>query len=185
MGRWTNAFGFIQVLYLIVLTISISISTIFIIAKQSRMTEESIYMEYKSELESKGEDFENPELSQSEIYVASYMIKGSSVLVLIASFLIYRSRLLSLPAFTTLKMHQGKREGLAYNPCLQTLDYVFCLSRLRKKTYIEFIIFKKRYRSVREKHAEKASVFILCLWLFVQFYYENLHDLFLTPLYMT
>ena len=109
MGRWTNAFGFIQVLYLIALTISISISTIFIIAKQSSVTEESIYKEYLSELESKGEDIENPELSQREIYVASYMIKGSSVLVLIASFLIYRSRLLSLPAFTTLKMHQGQR----------------------------------------------------------------------------
>ena len=117
--------------------------------------------------------------------MASYLIKISSVLVLFASFLVYRSRLLSLPAFTTLKKHQGSRQGLAYNRCLQTLDYVFCLSRLRKKNYIEFIIFKKRYRSLRERHAEKASLFILCLWLFVQFYYGNLHDLFLIPQYMT
>ena len=76
------------------------------------------------------------------------------------------------------------RTGVAYNRCLQSLDYIFCCSRLRKKNYIEYIVFVRKYSGSRSKGAEKASIWILCIWFFIQFYYKDLHDLLLTPMYL-
>ena len=181
MGSWINIWSFLQVIMLVCLTISVITSTIYIIAQLSTLDEADLYKKYQIDMEKKNM---KAELTKREVYVASWLIKGSVLFVIPACLLIYRSRLVQLQAFTTLKKHQGMRTGVAYNPCLQALDYLFCLSRLRKKNYIDYIVYMRKNKENRSKVAEKASLWILGIWLFIQFYYNDLHDLFLTPLYM-
>ena len=181
MGSWINIWSFLQVLMLVCLTISIISSTIYILATLSTIDEQDLFNRYLDDMKEKGIE---AELTEREVYVASWLVKGSVLFVIPACLLIYRSRLIQLQAFTTMKKHQGVREGVAYNRCLQSLDSVFCLSRLRKKNYIEYIVYMRKNMASRSKVAEKASLWILGIWLFIQFYYTELHDIFLTPLYM-
>lgn len=146
MGRWVQFFNFIQVFYLLASMVSLLGSTVFIFIDKFSYTEQELYESYQKNSQLQEPDIE---YSQAEIYFASYVLKASVLAVFPAAILIYRSRLLQLQAFTTLKKHQGAREGVAYNQCLSLLDYVFCLSRLRKKPYIEYIVFKKRFGASR------------------------------------
>ena len=90
MGRWTNAWGCIQVIYLILLTISVVLTTLYISAQLFSDSEATLYARYKGELE----DPDDPEYTEREVYVASYVVKGSVLFVIPACLLIYRSRLL-------------------------------------------------------------------------------------------
>ena len=182
MGRWVQFFSFIQVIYLLAIMASLLTSTVFIFIDKLSYTEQELYETYQVNQEKLQSEVE---YSQAEIYFASYVVKGSVLAVFPAAILIYRSRLLELQTFTTLKKHQGSREGVAYNRCLSLLDYVFCLSRLRQKNYIAYIVFKKRYGARRQKSAEKASVWIILMWFFIMFYYAGLNEFFLTPYYTT
>mmetsp|Transcript_15920 Transcript_15920/g.20106 ORF Transcript_15920/g.20106 Transcript_15920/m.20106 type:complete len:89 (+) Transcript_15920:968-1234(+) len=80
--------------------------------------------------------------SKKEIFFIFYLVKGLIIAVIPAAILIYRSRLLSLHAFVEIKKHSGRRQGIAYNKCLQVMDAMFCLTRLREKSYIEFIMYR-------------------------------------------
>ena len=104
--------------------------------------------------------------------------------VLPASLMIYFSRLLTLQAFLMLKKHQGGRKGVAYNRCIQQLDKLFFLSRLRKLNYIEFLLFRTKNRSTREKWGDTAAITIICVLLFIQFYFNEISAFIVEPIYL-
>ena len=68
------------------------------------------YLEYLDELKEEGDiDEEYNEYSKQEIIFIFYFIKGLTIFVVPAAILIYRSRIISLPAFVVIKKHQGRR----------------------------------------------------------------------------
>lgn len=77
------------------------------------------------------EEDAQPVYSKSEIKSTIIGLKISIFAVLIAVILIYRSRLVTLRALVIVKKHQGTRDGVAYNKCIQLCDFIFCLSRMR------------------------------------------------------
>ena len=68
------------------------------------------YLEYLKELEKEGDrDKDDTTYSKREIIIIFYAVKALTVLVVPAAILIYRSRIISLPAFVVIKKHQGRR----------------------------------------------------------------------------
>ena len=86
--------------------------------------------------------------------------------VLPASFLIYRSRLLTLTAFKYIKMHQSDREGLAYKKSIKILNYFFIFPTLRKMDYMAYISYKLMNRDRYEIRGETLSSIIMLLVVF-------------------
>ena len=85
--------------------------------------------------------------SKGEIYSANWFMKSLVFMVLPAAIYIYRARLLSLKPFVSLKKHSVDKIGIAYNTCLQNLNYLFCCSNLKKMNYIEYIMYKRQWSS--------------------------------------
>ena len=93
MGSWVNIWSFMQVFILVCLTVSVITSTVYIIAQLSTLDEALLFGEYQKDMKEKGI---TAALTKREVYVASYIIKGSVLLVIPAALLIYRSRLIQL-----------------------------------------------------------------------------------------
>ena len=146
MGHWVAILRFIQVGYLLIVTILIFFYTGMIAFSKLDLGDDELYQEYLEDFRLNNAAGVEPTYSKHEIVFTNYFIKFLVIAVLPASVLIYRSRLLTLQAFVTLKKHQGNRQGLAYNRCLQQLDKLFCLSRLQKKNYIQYIMYKNKNR---------------------------------------
>lgn len=85
--------------------LTIIIMTMSIITDQLGLSENELYEQYLEALKNKEKDIEDPEYSKTEIYLAFYILKITVLSVIPASLLIYRSRLLSLQAFKTMKKH--------------------------------------------------------------------------------
>ena len=119
MGHWVSILRFIQVGYLLLVTILIFFYTGMIAFSKLDLGDDELYQEYLEDFRLNHDAGEEPTYSKHEIVFTNYFIKFLVIAVLPASVLIYRSRLLTLQAFVMLKKHQGNRQGLAYNPCLQ------------------------------------------------------------------
>jgi len=115
------------------------------------------------------------EFTKREVVFTTYLVKLIILAAFPASILIYRSKLLSFQAFLIIKKHQGRREGVAYNRCLHYLDLLFCLSRLRRKNYIEYVNFRSIHRSEFAVQAHKAFFVILILWVGVIYYFSDVN----------
>ena len=197
MGGWLRASKVFQVFYLITVMISILITAISSLAKNFEFNNDELYEKYiehfNRQQEEEGlldEGNEIPyEYTKFEITMANYFVKFLVTMVLPASVLVYRSRILGLNTFVSLKKHQGAKhkvhlEGVAYNPCLQWCGYLFCCSNLRKMNYIEYITYKSKHLDSRQILSDKAAFYIFFSWLIIQSYYHDINDFFLAPLYM-
>ena len=64
------------------------------------------YLVYLEDLEEEGErDPDERKYSKREVFTIFYLVKGLSILVIPASIYVYRSRIISLPAFVSIKKH--------------------------------------------------------------------------------
>ena len=95
-----------------------------------------------------------------------WLFRGVIIAILPSACLIYRSRLLSMVAFKSIKMHQGHREGVAYSRWIEVLNYLFIVSHLRKLNYIDYITFKNRNKYAYERLGEFSAALIILLVLF-------------------
>jgi len=119
MSWWTLTFRFAQIFYLLGVMIAIICYTFFIFFNKIEIDGADLYAEYVEQYKkTNGEEGdEEPAYSQSEIVFASTLLKIVVVAALPVTFLIYLSRLTTLPAFVILKLHEGGRTGVAYNKC--------------------------------------------------------------------
>ena len=56
------------------------------------------------------------------------------------------------------------------------MDTLFCLTSLRKKTYIEFIHYRLMNKGKFGTRAEGASIFILGFWIFFSWWYSDIGE---------
>ena len=142
MSQWTDFFTYFQVFYLIVVMVALTIYTLILFFEKMGFNSDELYEEY---VVSRPESYIDTAIpSKHEIMFHNWISKGVIIAVLPACFFIYRSRLLSLTAFKNIKMHQGRRKGIAYNQTIQVMNNMFLLSRLRDLNYIQYITFKNR-----------------------------------------
>ena len=187
MGWWTLSFRFVQIFYLLGVMSSIIIYTFLIFANRIKLEDEQLYLEYIEQYKELNGINSTPPYSQSEIVFASMMLKTIILAALPVTLLIYRSRLTTLQAFILLKLHQGGRNnvrGVAYNKCYQFLDVLFCLSRLRKLNYVEYIVFRNKNRGNREMWSENAQIIVLSVWFGLEFYYDDFEQFFIINYYL-
>ena len=105
MGHWIAIVRFIQVGYLLTVTILIFFYTGMIAFSKLDLGDDELYQEYLEDFRLRNEAGAEPTYSKHEIVFTNYFIKFLVIAVLPASVLIYRSRLLTLQAFVTLKKH--------------------------------------------------------------------------------
>ena len=121
MGEWNKIFRFIQIFTMLSLMISLIYFTIRILGSRISLDADELYEEYKENLKETIEEYgeaSQHEYTRSEVHFTTWLVKLMILAVTPASILIYRSRILSLHAFLTVKQHQGLRRGVAYNRCL-------------------------------------------------------------------
>ena len=69
-------------------------------------------------------------------------------------------------AFMNIKMHQGRRKGLAYSQTIELMNLFYLWSKLRKLNYIQYITFKKKNKHSYERTGEYAVVFTMLVIIF-------------------
>lgn len=185
MSWWTLIFRFAQVFYLLGVMIAIIFYSFVIFFNKIEIDGAELYEEYvKQYKEANPDENDKPAYSQNEIVFASILLKCIVVAALPVTYLIYLSRLTTLHAFVILKLHEGGRSGVAYNKCFQFLDKLFCLTRLSRLDYIEFINFRNKMRGRREVWAETAQFVVLTAWLGMNIYYSDFKEFFIVADYL-
>ena len=95
-----------------------------------------LYVENQLEL------YEGNPPTKNELFLLTIVFRVVIFAVFPAAILIYRGRLLSMVAFMNIKMHQGRRKGLAYSQTIELMNYFYLWSKLRGLNYIQYITFK-------------------------------------------
>ena len=99
---------------------ALTIYTLILLFEKIGFNSDELYEEY---VVSRPESYLDTTIpSKHEIMFHNWISKGVIIAVLPACFFIYRSRLLSLTAFKNIKMHQGRRKGIAYNQTIQVMN---------------------------------------------------------------
>ena len=96
------------------------------------------------------------------------------------AILIYRSRLLTLEAFKQIKMHQGRRQGVAYSSTINFLNFIMIEPSLRKRNYIEYIVYSKNREKSWVLMREYFSITIICIVIFFRLWNTEI-DPFILP----
>ena len=109
MSWWTLTFRFVQIFYLIGAMVAILLYSGIIFFKKIELDGEELYKDYVEQYRKYHDEGDEPAYSQNEIVLASALLKVVVVAALPVAFLIYRSRLTTLPAFKLLKLHQRGR----------------------------------------------------------------------------
>lgn len=178
MSQWTSFFIYFQVLYLIVVIAILTISTLNLIFNHIRLNESELYEEY---VENQIEKYQGkPTPSKRELFFLTWLFRGVLLFVLPSAALIYRSRLLSMTVFKHIKMHKGKRTGIAYSKSIELLNYLFCRSRLRKLNYVNYITFRNKNKHAYERAGEMAAAIVLILIIFFRVWSAEI-DPFILP----
>lgn len=112
MGGWLRASKVFQVFYMISVMISILVTAISSLAKNFEFNDDELYEKYIEHFNEKEQQKSLEggtevayEYTKFEITMANYFVKFLVTMVLPASVMIYRSRILSLNTFVSLKKH--------------------------------------------------------------------------------
>ena len=136
---------------------------------------------YEEYVENQIEKYEGkPTPSKRELFFLTWLFRGVLLFVLPSAALIYRSRLISMAVFKKIKMHKGKREGIAYSKSIEVLNYFFCRSRLRKLSYVDYITFRNKNKNSYELLGDTATVIVLIIIIFFRFWSAEI-DPFILP----
>jgi hypothetical protein len=119
---------------------TLSVITLIFFFDKIDLSGEELYQEYVID---RAEEYDwTVKPSETEIFVLSVIFRMVIFAVLPTTALIYRSKLLSMKAFKEIKMHQGRRKGVAYSQYIEVMNNFFLWSKLKDLNYIEYVTYR-------------------------------------------
>ena len=184
MSQWINFCQYFQVFFLICVIVNLMVITGLLFAEKLYLDPREVYQNHVKENEEYFRESNQTPPSLNELAILSIVFRLVIICVVPASMYIYRSRLVTLDAFLTIKKDRGSKQGnsIVYNRSAHFMHIFFLCSRQRKLNYVEYVQFRNLKRDEYEVTGDYATVAVIFLIVFFYLWNETI-DEFKLPWY--